>query len=135
MSEARPSNSSAPKPDPRRYDPDIKPRFNTGRRKRLIVLTIVVVLLSLLCIGGYILLYAGKGQDKNLETANNSADSQDLPEDTSTIRMLATGDWIAHDAINQEADKNTWDYAPMAAGFKKSFAGSDINFCNQATLA
>lgn len=137
MSEARPSNSSAPKPDPRRYDPDIKPRFNTGRRKRLIVLTIVVVLLSLLCIGGYILLYAGKGQDKNLETASNSADSQGLPEDTSTIRMLATGDWIAHDAINQEAetDKNTWDYAPMAAGFKKSFAGSDINFCNQATLA
>src|SRR5690606_30892905 len=52
------------------------------------------------------------------------------------IRMLATGDWIAHDAINAAANNSgSYDYSSMTSGFRQHFNESDINFCNVATLA
>ncbi len=58
------------------------------------------------------------------------------PEQKSSIRMLATGDWIAHDAINEVAKSDgSYDYSSMTSGFRQHFRESDINFCNVATLA
>lgn len=52
------------------------------------------------------------------------------------VTFLATGDWIAHDAINAEAKKaNGYDYSSMTSFFKSDFGSSDINFCNLATMA
>lgn len=58
------------------------------------------------------------------------------PEQKSSIRMLATGDWIAHDAINAAASAGEgYDYSAMVSAFQPHFAAADINFCNLATPA
>jgi poly-gamma-glutamate synthesis protein (capsule biosynthesis protein) len=120
--------------DPRRYEPDIKPNFRTGRQKRVVIL-LVLVLLAAVAAGYYIL--SGRNRPAPNESVT-SADSQPAgePQDP-TIRMLATGDWIAHDAINLQAERGegNWDYATMLELFRPYFSESDINFCNQATLA
>ncbi|MDQ3065088.1 MAG: CapA family protein, partial [bacterium] len=57
-------------------------------------------------------------------------------EQKTSLRMLATGDWIAHDSINAQAKTDSdsgYDYAQFLTAFKPYFDESDINFCNQAT--
>lgn len=57
-------------------------------------------------------------------------------DENPNITILATGDWIAHDAINAEAKKSgSYDYSSMTSMFKPVFSQSDINFCNLATMA
>lgn len=69
-----------------------------------------------------------RGQDR---PASRSTDT-----DNSRVTMLATGDWIAHDAINAAAQTETgYDYSSMTKPFNNIFAQSDVNFCNLATLA
>src|SRR5690606_34764022 len=55
----------------------------------------------------------------------------------SFIRLLATGDMIAHDSINANAQKadGSYDYAALMSDMKPYFAEGDINFCNQSTPA
>lgn len=54
----------------------------------------------------------------------------------STIRLIATGDWIAHDSVNTAAKQpdGSYDYLPMVADFKPVFASADIRFCNDPIL-
>lgn len=64
--------------------------------------------------------------------------SAQAPQQTnSTIRLLATGDMIAHDSINANAKKadGSYDYGALMADMKPFFAKGDVNFCNQATPA
>jgi poly-gamma-glutamate capsule biosynthesis protein CapA/YwtB (metallophosphatase superfamily) len=53
------------------------------------------------------------------------------------IRLLATGDFIAHDALNERAKKSdgSYDYLQFMSDFKPVFAAADIRFCNQATVS
>lgn len=52
----------------------------------------------------------------------------------STIRMIAAGDFIAHDAINKSArrDNGTYDYLQFMSAMEPFFSKADIRFCNQA---
>lgn len=52
------------------------------------------------------------------------------------VRLIATGDMIPHDAINQEAkqEDGSYEYSPMFGDMKKLFDESDVRFCNQAVL-
>lgn len=54
-----------------------------------------------------------------------------------TIRLVATGDMIAHDSVNANAKKSdgSYDYASLMSGMKPYFEKADIRFCNQATPA
>lgn len=54
-----------------------------------------------------------------------------------TIRLVATGDMIAHDSVNANAKKpdGAYDYTSLMAGMKPYFEKADIRFCNQATPA
>lgn len=54
-----------------------------------------------------------------------------------TIRLVATGDMIAHDSVNANAKKadGSYDYTALMAGVKPYFEKADIRFCNQATPA
>ncbi|MBA2278851.1 CapA family protein [Candidatus Saccharibacteria bacterium] len=71
---------------------------------------------------------------------NQAAESQDSKEqpvtDPNTIRIIATGDFIAHDAINAQAKRadGTYDYLQFMTDMQPAFEASDIRFCNQATL-
>ena len=52
------------------------------------------------------------------------------------IRVLAAGDFIAHDAINQQAKQadGNYNYLPMMNDFTSIFQAADIRFCNDANL-
>lgn len=53
------------------------------------------------------------------------------------VRIIATGDFIPHDSINQEAKKSngSYDYSGMMSKMAPIFAKADVRFCNQATPA
>ena len=53
-----------------------------------------------------------------------------------TIRFIATGDFIAHAAINAAAknSQGTYDYLPMMQNFQPIFAQADVRFCNDPIL-
>lgn len=54
-----------------------------------------------------------------------------------TIRLVATGDMIAHDSVNASAKKadGSYDYLPLMDKMKPLFEKADVRFCNQATPA
>lgn len=58
------------------------------------------------------------------------------PADKS-IRLVATGDMIAHESINKNAQKTdgSYDYAALMDKMKPYFEKADVRFCNQATPA
>ncbi len=53
------------------------------------------------------------------------------------ISLIATGDFIAHDSLNQQAKRpdGSYDYLQFMSDFKPVFAAADIRFCNQATVS
>ena len=53
------------------------------------------------------------------------------------IRLIATGDFIAHDSLNSQAKQanGIYDYLQFMSDFKPIFSGADIRFCNQATIS
>lgn len=55
----------------------------------------------------------------------------------SPIRLVATGDMIAHESINQNARRadGSYDYAALMDKMKPYFTKADIRFCNQSTPA
>lgn len=99
-------------------------------KKVLIPAGIIVASLVLLLV--WLLLRPTKTSDSSNQQTSNKSQYQD----TNTVRLIATGDMIPHDAINQEA-KNTgqYDYKVMFANMKPFFNRSDIRFCNQAVPA
>lgn len=62
---------------------------------------------------------------------------QTVANSPSSIRIIATGDFIAHDSLNQQAKQanGSYDYLQFMADFKPVFAKADISFCNQATIS
>lgn len=52
------------------------------------------------------------------------------------IRLLATGDFIAHDSVNAAAKKadGSYDYLQLMSDFVPIFKQTDINFCNDPIL-
>lgn len=54
------------------------------------------------------------------------------PSTAQTIRLIASGDELAHDSVNQQAKTaNGYDYTPFYSEVKFIFDKSDIRFCNQ----
>lgn len=105
-----------------------KPRFS---RK----LIIIAVLGLLLILSAVLFVFVFKNKS---EAPGPRADEQpaEQPKEPGVIRLLATGDWIAHDAINAQAKTdNGYNYDSMVQGMRQQFEDADINFCNQATPA
>jgi poly-gamma-glutamate capsule biosynthesis protein CapA/YwtB (metallophosphatase superfamily) len=107
-------------------------------RRKLVLMTIIAALtLLLLAALAYFLLIANKSADAPGTDESDENNSGAVEQPKTHLTMLATGDFIAHDAINNEAKQadGSYDYAPMLEPFKYKFADADINFCNQATIA
>jgi poly-gamma-glutamate synthesis protein (capsule biosynthesis protein) len=68
---------------------------------------------------------------------NNSSkkSSQTTQPEPNRIRLIATGDFIYHDAINLRAKKSdgSYDYLQFMSAMRPFFEKADIKFCNQAT--
>ncbi len=113
---------TAPKPRP------------TRRRKRLLLGAVLVA--AALIAAGYFIFNARKDPAPEARSSGEQPAAETTREDDTQVYMLATGDFIAHDAINAEAKTaDGYDYSAMLAPFKDTFDFYDIKFCNQATLA
>lgn len=116
----------------------MKPKLSFRRPSKKLSIILIVVFLVVVIVIAILFLLTGAS---DAPAPGGSSSSPDNPpgqaNDPSVIRMLATGDWIAHDVINAEAEQSdgSYDYASMVAGMHSQFAAADINFCNVATLA
>lgn len=65
---------------------------------------------------------------------NNGGETRDLAKTSNRIRFIATGDTIAHDALNAQAKKSdgSYDYYQFMKPLQKYFDAADVRFCNQA---
>jgi poly-gamma-glutamate capsule biosynthesis protein CapA/YwtB (metallophosphatase superfamily) len=112
-----------------------KPRKKS--KKKLVLITLLLMLL----IGGggaYYWFFLQEEEDSGqLSLTNLRKDQPEQAEEATPIRLIATGDMIAHDTVNQDAKKpdGTYDYASLMSGMKPFFDKSDIKFCNQSTMA
>lgn len=109
------------------------PRLDKPSR-RWVWVTLAAVLVLALATGAYLLFFKDKATAPPSQEQKQTGQAV-MPK--TSLRLLATGDWIAHDAINQEAEQadGSYSYDAMLEPFKSQFAGSDVNFCNQATPA
>lgn len=58
------------------------------------------------------------------------------PQQPTRIRMIAAGDFIAHDSVNLAANKSDggYDYLPLMSDFLPIFKQADVRFCNDPIL-
>lgn len=105
------------------------------RRGCKLAAMIVAGALVAACSGGG----GGRGTPDGATGASSSASAATgtTSAPKTSVRVVATGDMIAHDAILQEGKKpdGSWDFSPMLAGMKPYFERADVRFCNEATPA
>src|SRR5579884_4187118 len=94
------------------------------RMKLLVILPIFI----LAAIGLYIY--------KNHNTHRPAANTASSHSPPARIRLLAAGDFLAHDSINAQAKQSdgSYNYLPMMSSFSQIFHGADIRFCNDGNL-
>ncbi len=111
--------------------PNPKKRPHPRRKKLLLAIAVIVMFGLFLAV--YVI-FAKKTQ----APASQHAEQQPLAaevEDT-LLRIVATGDMIAHDALNAAAKtKAGYDYGQFMQAMQPYFDAADVRFCNQATLA
>ncbi len=98
----------------------------------ILIISILIVIVLLISFA-----FINKKEESTKNESHSNHSSQNEPEsDDKTVTMLATGDWIAHDAINAAAKTGSeYNYSSMVTAFRPFFDKADINFCNLATLA
>lgn len=114
----------------------VKPYLNN---KKKTFASIILVCLLLVIIGWLVV-------TKNVRYRQNSETEQPVAVlsadpplasnvQSNTTRLIATGDFIAHDAINADAKTaNGYDFSRFVAPMEPLFRSAGIRFCNQATL-
>jgi poly-gamma-glutamate capsule biosynthesis protein CapA/YwtB (metallophosphatase superfamily) len=75
-------------------------------------------------------------QDKDIKTTSTKAPLQSTKTEAkandTTIRLVATGDMLPHDTVNQAAKTSGgYDYTQFFAQVTAGFKSADITFCNQ----
>jgi len=112
-----------------------RPQFPEPPRRRrkwpFLVAGIIAVLLLIW------LLWPSKAQAPAAHTSTKASQTPAKSvADTSTIHLLAAGDFIAHDSINSAAKQadGSYNYLPLMSDFVPIFKKNDIRFCNDANL-
>ncbi len=104
--------------------------------KKWLVISLVGLLVIGLGAAAWKLLKKPGGSNSS-SSGNSSQNNQPAKPERQTVRLIATGDMIAHTAINQEAKQadGSYNYAPMLEQMKPFFDDSDVRFCTQAVPA
>ena len=101
-------------------------------------LAVLIVLAALAGVGAYVVRHRSHTTtaDSTSQTTQQTPTSPKVPEHSGTIRLIATGDWIAHDSVNAAAKQSdgSYDYMPMVSDFLPLFKDADIRFCNDPIL-
>ena len=97
----------------------------------------LALLLTVIFGGGAYKLLKPHSQKPFVVASDNTKNNTDpvTNSKSDSIRIIATGDFIPHDSINQEAKKSNgnYDYSGMMSNMAPIFAKADVRFCNQAT--
>jgi len=97
----------------------------------------LALLLTMIFGGGAYKLLKPHSQKPFVVASDNTKNNTDpvTNSKSDSIRIIATGDFIPHDSINQEAKKSNgnYDYSGMMSNMAPIFAKADVRFCNQAT--
>ena len=106
--------------------------YNSQKPRRLRFIPawfVVCVLIIAVAAGGLFIWHLHTTRATSTNTINNSVPPH-------TIRLIATGDWIAHDSVNAAAHKSdgTYNYLPLVSDFLPVMRNSDIRFCNDPIL-
>ena len=101
------------------------------RLNRKMVIGLIVLVLMGGAAAGWPYLREKSPEDTAASDQKSTALSQPPPD---SIRIIATGDFIAHDALNLRAkqDDGTYDYMQFMGAMQPFFKASNIRFCNQA---
>ena len=109
------------------------------RRRNKKPLIIVMVVLALTGLGvGYAMIRSSNttSDDAALSSSDDGSETENTAEDT-TLRLVATGDMIAHDSLiaNAKTATGSYDFLALMNEMKPYFEQADARFCNQATPA
>lgn len=130
---------------PVKFHSSLPPRtvqFNnkpTPKKKSHKKLWISLCVLSVVVIAGasaYAFLRPKKQAPKKT-TVKSSVQEQPTTSQPEFIRLIATGDMIAHNSVLENGKKpdGTYDFLPMMTNMKPYFDKAQVRFCNQATPA
>jgi len=105
------------------------------RHKRAYIALSITVIVAVVV--GYVLVVRKPSHrnDTTSKAPTKSSPSKEQAKRTTT-RLIATGDTIGHDALNNAAKQadGTYTYAAFMDQMKPILSSSQINFCNQSTL-
>lgn len=104
-------------------------------KKRFVAILAILAVIVVLGVGVAAMVRRGT-PSKNEPTDTSNHSSVVTHKSPTSIRLIATGDWIAHDSVNTAAKQadGTYDYMPMVNDFKPIFSSADIRFCNDPIL-
>lgn len=104
-------------------------------KRKLILIIISMLVVVLVGVGAYLLFFKSRpvAQQQNSNNTKVTAVKDTHPN---RIRLLATGDFIAHDSVNTAAlqTDGSYNYLPMMKDFLPIFKAADIRFCNDPIL-
>lgn len=125
--------NNLPKSEPLDFDDNIEAP-KTSRKKRLII-GIVIILLVAVAVVAWLVLSRNRATKTASTPTTNKSQATAPTSQPERLRLIATGDTIAHDAINKAAkkpDDGTYDYYQFMKNMQPFFDKSDVRFCNQA---
>lgn len=113
----------------------MQPQTKKRKASKKVLIVVITVFLALAIALGVYLFTQKKPETVAPQVAQNDQAQQQKPKES--VRFIASGDMIPHDAINQAAEQSdgTYEYSSMFGEMKALFDKADVRFCNQATLA
>lgn len=108
-----------------------QPFSKKRRRMSFIDWFIILFLLVFISWGVYRVFFYSSSKAKS-----SSSQNQNLSNSSREIRLIATGDWIAHTSVDTAAlqPNGTYDYMPLINDFLPIFSHANIRFCNDPIL-
>ncbi|MFO0920623.1 MAG: CapA family protein [Candidatus Saccharimonadales bacterium] len=120
------------------YD-DQKRERKTRPKGKIFFFILLGLILVAGAVGGFLFWKNKKSNSQQVDNKIPVIASPEQPEEApttskKTIRLVATGDMMAHDTILKNGKTATgYDFSPMLANMKPFFDKSDIKICNQST--
>ncbi len=105
-----------------------------NKRQKLIQNRKVLITVAAVVLIGVVALFLSFTFHTTELPEHSSKSSVSSTSQSQTLRIIATGDTIAHDALNAAAKKadGSYDYYQFMKPLKQYFDKADIRFCNQA---
>lgn len=114
-------------------------RREAGRSNRTVLITSIVA--AVLLLGGAAvaaaLLLGGSGDpdptQKPTPSQSPAAEQPEEPAAPAPIHVIAMGDMLPHDSVNENAQQpdGSYNYAPFFSGIQAQLDAADVTFCNQ----